>query len=70
VTTVVCVVLALLTAVAMALLPAPRRRVKWVQSLGVAVAVGLVISLVFYIASDTYTKEAEDLQIQRIEAVA
>jgi hypothetical protein len=69
VTTAVCVVLALLTAIAMALLPAPRRWVKWVQSLGVAVAVGLVMSLVFYIASDTYTKEAEDQQIQRIEAV-
>lgn len=69
VTTAVCVVLALLTAVAMALLPAPRRWVKWVQSLGVAVAVGLVMSLVFYIASDTYTKEAEDQQIQRVEAI-
>jgi len=67
VTTVVCVVLALLTAVVMALLPAPRRWVKWVQSLGVAVAVGLVMSLVFYIASDGYTRGAEDQQIQRVE---
>lgn len=55
-TTVVCIVLALITATVMALLPAPRRWVKWVQSLGVAVAVGLVMSLVFYIASDAYTR--------------
>jgi len=27
------------------------------------------MSLVFYIASDTYTKEAEDQQIQRVEAI-
>jgi len=68
-TTVVCVVLALITATVMALLPAPRRWVKWVQSLGVAVAVGLVMSLVFYIASDSYTETAEDQQIKRIEQV-
>ena len=68
-TTVVCVVLALITAVVMALLPAPRRWVKWVQSLGVALAVGLVMSLVFYIASDAYTESAEDQQIKRVEQV-
>lgn len=67
VTTIVCVVLGLITATVMALLPAPRRWVKWMQSLGVAVAVGLVLSLVFYIASDSYTKTAEDQQIARVE---
>ena len=67
-TTLVCVVLALLTVLTMALLPAPSRRwIKWVQSLGVAVAVGLVMSLVFYIASDDYTRKAEDEQIKRVE---
>ena len=68
VTTWVCVVLALLTVLLMALLPAPSRRwIKWVQSLGVAISVGLVMSLVFYIASDAYTKTAEDVQIKRVE---
>ena len=68
-TTVVCVVLGLITAMVMALLPAPRRWVKWVQSFGVAVSVGLVMSLVFHIASDAYTESAEDQQIRRIEQV-
>ena len=69
-TTVICVILALITAAVMALLPAPRRWVKWVQTLGVAVAVGLVMSLVFYIASDAYTKTAEDTQIARVESMS
>ena len=46
----------------MALLPAPRRGVKWVQKLAVAVAVavavGLVMSLVFYIASGGHQTRA------------
>ena len=66
-TTDICVLLALITAAVMALLPAPRRWVKWVQTLGVAIAVGLVMSLVFYIASDAYTKKAEDQQIARVK---
>ena len=67
-TTLVCVVLALLTVLTMALLPAPSRRwIKWTQSLGVAISVGLVMSLVFYIASDDYTRTAEDDQIKRVE---
>lgn len=67
-TTLVCIVLALLTVLTMALLPAPSRRwIKWVQSLGVAISVGLVMSLVFYIASDDYTRKAEDEQIKRVE---
>ncbi len=68
ITTLVCILLALLAVLTMALLPAPSRRwIKWVQSLGVAVAVGLVMSLVFYIASDAYTSKAEDQQIRRVE---
>jgi hypothetical protein len=67
-TTLICVILALLTVITMALLPAPSRRwIKWVQSLGVAISVGLVMSLVFYIASDDYTRKAEDEQIKRVE---
>jgi hypothetical protein len=68
VTTVVCVLLALLTAIVMALLPAPRRWVRWAQALGVAVAVGLVMSLVFYIASDAYTLDSENIQMARVAA--
>ena len=67
-TTLVCIVLALLTVLTMALLPVPSRRwIKWVQSLGVAISVGLVMSLVFYIASDDYTRKVEDEQIKRVE---
>ena len=67
-TTLVCIVLALLTVLTMALLPTPSRRwIKWMQSVGVAVAVGLVMSLVFYIASDDFTRKAESEQIKRVE---
>ena len=67
-TTLICVILALLTVLSVALLTAPSRRwIKWVQSMGVAVAVGLVMSLVFYIASDDYTRKAEDDLIKRVE---
>lgn len=70
ITTLVCVVLALLTVLTMALLPAPSRRwIKWVQSLGVALSVGLVMSLVFYIASDDYTRSAEDEHIKQVEMI-
>jgi hypothetical protein len=69
-TTMVCVLLALLTVVSMALLPTPSRRwIKWVQSVGVAVTVGLVMSLVFYIASDNFSADAKDEQIRQVEAV-
>ena len=70
ITTLVCVVLALLTVLTMALLPAPSRRwIKWVQSLGVAISVGPVMSLVFYLASDHYPRTAEDEQIGRVELI-
>ena len=67
-TTLICIILALLTVLSMALLPAPSRRwVKWVQALGVATAVGLVMSLVFYISSDAYSQEVEHEQIDLLE---
>ncbi|MBJ7460822.1 MAG: DUF4239 domain-containing protein [Ilumatobacteraceae bacterium] len=67
-TTLICVILALLTVLSMALLPAPSRRwVKWVQSLGVATAVGLVMSLVFYMSSDAYSQKVEHEQIDLLE---
>ena len=67
-TTLVCVMLALLTVLAMSLLPPPSHAwIKWVQSIGVALAVGIVISLVFFIASDSYTNKAEDEQFVRVE---
>lgn len=67
-TTLICVILALLTVLSMALLPAPNRRwVKWVQSLGVATAVGLVMSLVFYMSSDAYSQKVEHEQIDLLE---
>ena len=67
-TTLICIVLALLTVLTMALLPTPSRRwIKWMQSVGVAVAVGLVMSLVFYIGSDDFTRKAESEQIKRVE---
>jgi hypothetical protein len=52
----------------MSLLPPPSHAwIKWVQSIGVALAVGIVISLVFFIASDSYTNKAEDEQFVRVE---
>jgi hypothetical protein len=69
-TTLICVILALLTVLSMALLPAPSRRwVKWVQSLGVATAVGLVMSLVFYMSSDAYSQKVEHEQIDLLEQI-
>ena len=60
--------LALLTILSVALLPATSAAwAKWVQSIGVAAAVGLVMSLVFYIASDSFTREAEEQQVTRVE---
>jgi predicted exporter len=67
-TTLICIILALLTVLSMALLPAPSRRwVKWVQAFGVATAVGLVMALVFYISSDAYSQEVEHEQIDLLE---
>lgn len=67
-TTLICVILALLTVLTMALLPAPSRRwVKWVQSLVVATAVGLVMSLVFYISSTAFVQKVEHEQIDLLE---
>ena len=60
--------LALLTILSVSLMPSPTRAwVKWVQTLGTAATVGLVMGLVFYIASDSFTREAEEQQVLRIE---
>jgi hypothetical protein len=64
----ILLMLALLTILSVALLPATSAAwAKWVQSIGVAAAVGLVMSLVFYIASDSFTREAEEQQVTRVE---
>jgi hypothetical protein len=66
--TFILIFLALLTILSVALLPSTTLAwAKWTQSLGTATAVGLVMSLVFYIASDSFTKEAEEQQVIRIE---
>jgi hypothetical protein len=66
--TFILIFLALLTVLSVALLPSTTLAwAKWTQSLGTATAVGLVMSLVFYIASDSFTKEAEEQQVIRIE---
>lgn len=66
--TLILVFLALLTVMSVALLPASSALwAKWTQTIGVATAVGLVMGLVFYIASDSFTKGAEEEQILRIE---
>ena len=64
----VLLALALLTVVLVALLPATSTAwAKWVQSLGVAVAVGLTLSLVFYLSSDSFTRDGVDQQITRVQ---
>lgn len=64
----ILLMLALLTILSVALLPATTAPwAKWTQSIGVAAAVGLVMSLVFYIASDSFTREAEEQQVTRVE---
>ena len=66
--TLILIFLALLTVLSVALLPASTALwAKWTQTIGVATAVGLVMGLVFYIASDSFTKGAEEEQVIRIE---
>jgi hypothetical protein len=68
VTTLICLILALLTVLSVALLTAPSRRwIKWAQTLGVATAVGLVMTLVFYMSSDAYSQKVEHEQIDLLE---
>jgi hypothetical protein len=64
----VLIVLALLTVISVALLPSTTSAwAKWAQTLGVSVTVGLTLSLVFYISSDAFTRDAEDQQIARVQ---
>jgi glucan phosphoethanolaminetransferase (alkaline phosphatase superfamily) len=66
--TLILVLLALLTVISVALLPSRSSTwVKWAQSIGVALSVGLVLSLVFYVASDRFIRSAEQEQIHRVE---
>jgi len=66
--TTLLLLLALLTILSVSLLPSTTRAwAKWVQTLGTAATVGLVMGLVFYIASDSFTREAEEEQVLRIE---
>lgn len=68
ITTLICIILALLTVLSVALLTSPSRRwIKWVQTLGVATAVGLVMTLVFYMSSDAYSQKVEHEQIDLLE---
>jgi hypothetical protein len=64
----VLIILALLTIVSVALLPASTTAwTKWAQTMGVAVTVGIAMFLVFYVSSDAYTRDAEDDQIVRVQ---
>lgn len=63
----ILITLALLTVASVALLPSTGTLwAKWVASLGVAVSVGLLMSLVFYIASDEFTRSAEEQQVLKV----
>jgi hypothetical protein len=63
----ILILLALLTVILVALLPSTSSPwAKWTQTLGVAFAVGLILSLVFYIASDSFTSKEEEQQIERV----
>lgn len=65
--TVILILLALLTVVSVALLLSTSNPwAKWTQTLGLALAVGLMLSLVFYIASDSFTSKGEEQQIERV----
>ena len=60
----ILICLALLTVLSVAVLPSTTTVwAKWVQTVGVATTVGLVMSLVFYIASQSFTRQAEDEKI-------
>ena len=64
----ILICLALLTVLAVAVLPSTTTAwAKWAQTIGVATTVGLVMSLVFYIASQSFTRQAEDDKIIRVQ---
>jgi len=59
--------LGIITVLLVAVLPVTSsRKSKWLQSLSVAIATGLIMSLIFYISSDDYSHRAEQAQIERI----
>ena len=63
----VMALLGIITVLLVAILPvSSSRKSKWIQSISVAVATGLIMSLVFYISSSAYSHRAEQGQIERI----
>ena len=66
----ILVVLGLLTVLCVLLMPATSALwLKYAQSLSVAVAVGLMLGLILYVASNSFTALPEERQLARIEAV-
>jgi len=62
--------LGLMTVILVSLLPVTSsKKSKWIQSLSVAIATGLIMSLVFYISSAAYSHRAEQGQVDRIQEV-
>lgn len=67
--TIVIVVLGMLTVLSVAILPCgSSRKSKWIQTLSVALATGLLLSLAFYVSSAAFIRNAEAAQIDRITA--
>ena len=63
-------VLGLLTVLCVLLMPATSALwLKYAQSLSVAVAVGLMLGLILYVATNSFTALPEERQLARIEAV-
>ena len=66
----ILLVLGLLTVLCVLLMPATSALwLKYAQSLSVAVAVGLMLGLILYVASNSFTALPEEHQLARIEAV-
>ena len=66
----ILVVLGLLTVLCVLLMPATSAPwLKYAQSLSVAVPVGLMLGLILYVASNSFTALPEERQLARIEAV-
>ena len=66
----ILLVLGLLTVLCVLLMPATSALwLKYAQSLSVAVAVGLMLGLILYVASNSFTALPEERQLARIEAV-
>ena len=63
----IIILLGLMTVLSVAILPASStRRAKWIQVMSVALATGLITSLVFYLSSTTYVQQAEHAHVEKI----